>query len=106
MTPKMNHLHRYEKVILGKNNYTVFRCNLPLCNHYIREELAGGKLCLCNRCNEPMELDSKIMKLRLPHCHNCTKSRIRKSVVIKGNKVEVETKELHDRLAEIAAKIG
>jgi hypothetical protein len=103
MAKKIPHLHRYERVILGKNNYTVFRCNLPLCSHYLREELANGKRCLCNRCNQPMELDGKTMKLRLPHCHTCTKPKPKKRI----ENVEVnQNKDLHDRLAEIAAKIS
>ena len=104
MAKKIPHLHRYERVILGKNNYTVFRCNLPLCSHYLREELANGKACLCNRCNQPMTLDAKIMKLRLPHCHNCTQPKKKKKQRIKD--IEIGTKDLHDRLAEIAAKIS
>jgi hypothetical protein len=96
MTKKASHLHKYEKVILGKNNYTVFRCTLPYCQHYIREELAGGKECICNRCGKEMHLDGKSMKLRFPHCHDCT---IPKQVKFK------KRKELHDALADIAAMI-
>jgi hypothetical protein len=97
MTKKQTHIHKYERVILGKNNYTVFRCILPFCSHYIREELAAGKACQCNRCGKEMTLDSKAMKLRFPHCHNCTRpvqARYKKR------------KDLHDALADLAARIG
>jgi hypothetical protein len=97
MTKNPKHFHKYERVILGKNNYTVFRCILPHCTHYVREELASGKICLCNRCDEPMQLDGKMMKLRFPHCHDCTKPKQKKYKA---------RKELHEALADIAAKIG
>lgn len=71
MAKAPKHLHRYEKVQLGKNGYTVFRCNLPGCSHYIRKELAKNKLCECNRCGEPMILDSAAMLLKKPHCAKC-----------------------------------
>jgi hypothetical protein len=44
-----------------------------------------------------MTLDSKAMKLRFPHCHNCTRpvqARYKKR------------KDLHDALADLAARIG
>jgi hypothetical protein len=97
MTKKKAHLHKYERVILGKNNYTVFRCILPLCQHYIRIELAGGKMCICNRCDKVMQLNSKNMKLRFPHCTDCTEPKQKKF------KKRVE---MQEALADIAARIG
>ena len=81
----MKHLHRYERVKLGKNGYTVFRCNLPGCSHYVRKELAKGKLCECNRCGEPMILGIAEMLLKRPHCNNCIKRK---------------DKEVHDKIKE------
>jgi hypothetical protein len=97
MTKKTPHLHKYERVILGKNNYTVFRCILPMCSHYIREELASGKMCICNRCESVMQLDAKAMRLRFPHCHSCTAPKQHKYK---------KRKELHDALADLAAMIS
>lgn len=70
-----NHVHRYEKVILGKKGYTVFRCNLPNCNHYIAEKLAAGKESVCNRCGNVMILDKRAMRLTRPHCVDCIQVR-------------------------------
>jgi hypothetical protein len=97
MAKKNSHIHKYERVILGKNNYTVFRCTLPQCSHYIRQELAGGKECICNRCKNVMHLDSKSMKLRFPHCHTCTSPKQTKYK---------QRKELHEALSDLAAKLG
>lgn len=73
----MLHLHRYKKINIGRkpNDYLVFRCTKPNCNHYIRTSLAEGKLCECNRCGEPMILNKVAVTLTLPHCITCTKSR-------------------------------
>lgn len=85
----MAHVHRYEKVILGKKGYTVFKCNLPLCNHYIQAKLAEGKMTLCNRCGNEMLLDKRAMKLVKPHCADC---------------IIVKKKDSHDALLEYLEK--
>jgi len=71
MSKKYTHLHRYTKKKLGKNNYIVFKCNLAGCDHYVRRELAEGKVCECNRCGEPMVLNKAAMELAKPHCAKC-----------------------------------
>lgn len=79
MPRKNQHVHRYERVILGKNGYTVFRCNLPDCSHYIAQHLAKGKLSICNRCGGEFILDTRAMKLEKPHCTDCIKTRKKES---------------------------
>lgn len=74
MAAKYTHLHRYTKVKLGDNGFTVFKCNRPGCAHYIRTELAEGRLCICNRCDKEMILDKRAMQLKKPHCSECVKS--------------------------------
>ena len=74
-----NHLHRYKKVNLGKNGkeYLVYKCQKPACSHYIPIALAEGKLCECNRCNEPMILGKPQLTgssggpMAKPHCNDC-----------------------------------
>lgn len=80
MNRKYHHLHRYKKINIGRkpNDYLVFRCTKPDCNHYIRVELADGKLCECNRCSSPMIMNKVAMTLTLPHCLTCTKSKSKK----------------------------
>lgn len=67
--------HRYEKKVLGRRGYTVFACNLPGCEHYIRAELAKNKISLCNRCGKEMILDTRALKLVKPHCVDCIEIR-------------------------------
>ena len=71
----MNHIHRYEKTVLGKNGYTVFRCNLPECTHYVAARLAEGKKTICNRCGDEMILDKRAMRFVKPYCVNCVKTK-------------------------------
>ncbi len=68
---KTQHLHKYEQIALGRKNYRVFRCLLPNCAHYIGFNLAKGKECVCNRCDSPMILDARAMRLQKPHCLLC-----------------------------------
>lgn len=89
MTPK--HVHRYEKTVLGKNGYTVFRCNLPACSHYVHEKLVAGKRALCNRCGGEMIMDTRAMKLTKPHCSEC---------------IQVRKKPEHDTILEFLEKEG
>lgn len=71
---KPKHHHKYIRVTLGKN-YIVFKCSLPDCPHYIRYELAEGKICICNRCNKQMLLTRESMKLKKPHCTDCVQRK-------------------------------
>jgi late competence protein required for DNA uptake (superfamily II DNA/RNA helicase) len=80
-----HHIHRYEKVILGKNGYTVFKCNLPDCAHYVAAKLVNGKQSICNRCGNVMIMDARAMKLTKVHCVDC---------------IEVRKKENHDAILD------
>lgn len=71
----MKHIHRYEKTILGKKNYVVFRCNLPDCSHYLVYKFAIGKKCLCNRCDNEMILDFRAAQFVKPYCVDCVKTK-------------------------------
>lgn len=78
-----NHLHRYKKVNIGRNgnDFVVYKCMKPACSHYLRVDLAEGKLCECNRCQEPMIITKITLTgsgggpSLLPHCINCTKRK-------------------------------
>jgi hypothetical protein len=75
---KINHVHRYKRVNLARNpgkEYLVLRCTKPTCSHYVPVELALGKMCECNRCEQVMILDKVSVNLALPHCLACTKRK-------------------------------
>lgn len=66
------HAHRYVRVRLGKNDYTVFRCVRPGCAHYVRQELVIGKIAQCWRCDDEFVMNQKTALLKKPHCAKCT----------------------------------
>jgi hypothetical protein len=78
-----NHLHRYRKVDLGRNgnSFLVYKCTKPACSHYVRMELAEGKLCECNRCGDPMIITKGVLRhsgnkpMAKPHCPKCIKRK-------------------------------
>lgn len=83
-----NHLHRYKKVNIGANGkvFYVYKCMKPACSHYIRIDLAEGKLCECNRCGEPFIIGRETLTkssgkpMALPHCLDCIKRKVRQHV--------------------------
>lgn len=88
MARKIQHTHRYERAILGKDpskGYVIFRCNLPDCGYYIAARLVRGKRTICNRCGNDMLMDARAMKLEKPHCVDC---------------IKVKKKPSHDKLLE------
>lgn len=97
-----NHFHKYKKVNLSRNPekkpYFVYKCVKPLCNHYIRLDLAEGKMCECNRCGEPMVITKATLHgssntpMTKPHCNNCIERKENQDVAaiadfLAGNKV-------------------
>lgn len=76
MTQK--HTHKYQKTVLGKNGYTIMKCMLPGCPHFIAQELAAGRLCVCWHCGGDFPLSpSEALKLK-PLCDNCAPERAEK----------------------------
>ena len=84
MKESVNHIHRYKKANLARNGnppYYVYKCTKPTCSHYVPMELAEGKMCECNRCNEAMIINKAVLTgsagkpMTLPHCVNCIKRK-------------------------------
>lgn len=71
---KTKHLHTYER-IKGRKDY--FRCVSPECSHYIHKDLLPGKLAMC-KCHREYLLTSQNLKLKTPHCDECTTPRVGK----------------------------
>ena len=71
-----NHtVHKYIKKRIGdkKDPYTVWKCMLPGCTHYIKYELGENRFTVCWRCGATTTLDKILMDLTRPHCHRCTR---------------------------------
>lgn len=64
-------VHKYKRIKF-KSGHIVFRCMLPGCSHFIREELLRGRLSVCWRCGEEHVITNT--RLSKQHCDSCTKS--------------------------------
>lgn len=84
----MKHNHLYRKTNIGKktydkatrawtkNNYIVYRCMKPGCNHFIIPSLIIGKVAECWRCSLDFIINRKSLKnIRDLHCDDCTVKR-------------------------------
>lgn len=83
MPKKVDHLHRYKKINLGRDGkeYYVYRCMVAGCPHYVPVHLSEGKVCECSRCKEPMIITKSTLQgstgraMARPHCIDCTKRK-------------------------------
>lgn len=74
--PALKHLHTYQKVYNYKEkrfSKTRMRCLDPDCSHTHSREFLVGKRARCPTCLEPFILDSQILRIRTPHCEDCTR---------------------------------
>ena len=66
---KYDHVHKYLRVKLSPI-YTVYRCVVPNCRHYVHERLVIGLNSICWICDTPFTMTYKSL-LKKPHCKNC-----------------------------------
>jgi hypothetical protein len=76
-TPLEHDVHKYERVKLGSKGYRVYKCMLPNCMHYVREELVIGMLTICHRCGQPVQMTKLMAQQKKPHCRMCTRPYVR-----------------------------
>ncbi len=67
------HIHKYQRIKLGRKDYTVFKCMKPSCSHFIRAELVIGMEHQCWRCGETMVMNQWSAMYKKPHCRACTR---------------------------------
>ena len=74
---KTKHLHTYQRITKG---YGVkpgligfFRCIDAHCSHYSQRSLLVGKAALCIYCGREYKLTIPKLKLKNPHCDECTR---------------------------------
>lgn len=74
---KYDHTHKYKRILLGKNDYYVYRCMIPGCNHYIQMEAAVGRETICwgvaPDCLGKLFITEKNIELKTVHpiCEKC-----------------------------------
>lgn len=69
--------HKYKRILLGKNEYYVYKCMIPGCNHYIQAALATGRETVCwgvsPSCDGTLFISDENIELRTvrPICNKC-----------------------------------
>lgn len=81
---KHNGPHKYKRV-RAKTGTILWRCMLPGCPHYIRDEFIEGQESLCWRCDQVMVIE-RVTKHLKPHHRECVKSR--KPVLVEHGPIE------------------
>lgn len=70
MSKVENHIHKYQREKLGK--LVIYRCMVPGCSHYVHKNLAVNRISICWYCDTPFVMTKKSVKLKKPHCQNCS----------------------------------
>jgi hypothetical protein len=68
------HIHRLQRHRY-KTGAEVFFCTLD-CTFKIDTAFAVGKNCICNLCGREFILDESTIRLKRPHCSNCSKIKV------------------------------
>jgi hypothetical protein len=55
--------------------YTIFKCMLPGCTHYVPRDLVVGNESLCWVCGKTFQMTYASTYLAKPHCPNCIKGK-------------------------------
>jgi hypothetical protein len=75
------HTHKYERTELGSKGYTVYKCMIPDCPHFIEPRLVVGRLSICHGCDGELILTKtmiNIEQIKRPVCEECKAERIRR----------------------------
>lgn len=73
MTNKQ-HVHRLRRKKYPTGN-AVYHCTNN-CTFKIECELALGLVVLCNYCGEPFQMNEYSIRLKIPHCVNCGRTKV------------------------------
>jgi len=75
MPKPKSHVHKYMRVICNKDkDYTVYKCMIPGCTHWLRKELILGRESVCWNCGASMYLTSRDLTMKKPRHYNCRRT--------------------------------
>lgn len=78
---KRRHVHKYHRIKLKSNkDIEVYACAYPNCSHYTQFDFVLNKLSICHRCGGEFILTRDLLKLKKPHCLDCTKTKSRPKI--------------------------
>lgn len=76
---KYQHIHKYMRDKLGK--LVIYKCMLPGCSHYLYRNMALNKVSVCWYCGKEFLMSKKSLKLKKPHCKDCSGTPHKKAVI-------------------------
>lgn len=76
MAKPTSHIHKLKRHKYPSGN-SVFFCTLPDCHYKLDVPLALGKRTLCNLCGVEFIMSEYTVKLKLPHCSDCGKIKVK-----------------------------
>ena len=65
-------VHKYKRIKF-KTGYTIYRCMIIGCSHFLRAELAINRQSVCWKCGETCVI--KTTDLVKPHCEDCSRNK-------------------------------
>lgn len=70
-----DHIHKYMRVVIGKNGFVVMKCMIPGCRHFISRELAVGRESICWKCGAALVLTMENTTAKKPVHDECKRNR-------------------------------
>lgn len=76
------HVHSYKRVVLKSRkvkgeDYIVYVCDLPRCNHQIAKEFVVGKHCICHRCGNIFRVTrDRLRGVTFLFCRLCVRTKV------------------------------
>ena len=70
------HVHKYQRVIDNRPpGYTVYKCVIAGCKHWLRKELMLSREAICWCCGLSMFLNVQDLSMRKPRHYECRRVR-------------------------------
>src|SRR5271169_1268254 len=78
--PVINHVHKYIRKTVGRNNFPIYRCILPDCSHFLQSALVEGRKSLCYFCDKEFIINRKQVArgIAKPQCGCKNKIKVKK----------------------------
>ena len=79
------HVHKYQRVIDNRPpGYTVYKCIIAGCKHWLRKELMLGREAICWCCGLSMFLNIQDLSMKKPRHYECRRVRDNAIVLPQG----------------------
>lgn len=99
------HVHKYQKVLQGKNKRIIYKCMKPDCTHYKTPEMIVNAIGECPRCGKSFVITKDMVRtgkeMLKPHCPDCVRGQPKPVAEVTKPKVEVSDNAVEKLLANL-----